>query len=51
MFQGRSETRELKGQGNIHGVTATGTRRCDEQITKKNHIQDSIVQQEKPQKT
>lgn len=37
MFQRRSETRELKGQGNIHGVTAADTRRCDEQITKKNH--------------
>lgn len=37
MFQGRFETRELKGQGNIYGVTAAGKRRCDEQISKKNH--------------
>lgn len=50
MFQGRFETRESKGQGNIHGVTAADKRRCDEQITKKNHTGITSVTK-KPQET
>lgn len=50
MFQERFETREVKGRGNIHGVTVTDTRRYDEQITKKNHTGFiSIIQEKKPQ--
>lgn len=50
MLQGRSQTRELKGQGNIHGVTAAGKRRCDEQLAKKNHIEFISATKKNPRK-
>lgn len=37
VFQEKFETREVKGQGSIHGITVTDRRRYDKRITKKNH--------------